>query len=637
MRANDQDLNYFAEPLIEAANAAGIGLVVTTARTGNPRTLYASDAVLRLLGRSREELLALPTLTLIAPAAREHMDEQVEDLGAGAPLPAQIDTVVVRPDGTTTPVELKVTEAWIDGARVAVSFVVDVTHRRAAEQALRSSEARFRMLIERAPEAVWIMEEQKISYVNAAALELFGYHDASELIGAAASEFVHPDDLAPLEERAGKMLVERQRLSPFEYRIRRRDGAFLTIDVSSMVIDLGGVPGVLSFGRDVTERRQIEAQLLQADRLAALGLLAGGMAHAINNPLSYVLLNLEHLERALPALAEDPSGLPGVLARLTEACDGAARVAKVVRNMRAFSRVRDRVLTPVDVREILAQTVSIVENEIKHRGSLIAHYEDVPPVMAGEGRLEQVFLNLLVHAAQSLPEDEAERGELRVSARLEPSGLVVVEISDNGPGTARHERPRSSGPPRVESEQQARDRLGLPIVSSVVSSMGGSLHVESRPGRGTTYRVELPAAARPDPTAATPPSSVRDAGEPMRRARILVLDDDPGVSQGLKLMLGDEHEVLSAPSVEAALPLLLAEPLRFDVVLCDLMMPVRSGLDLFEELGTKRPDAVARVVFMTGGAYTPEAEEFLSKVPNPRLDKPFDLSAVRQLLRAMMA
>jgi CheY-like chemotaxis protein len=273
----------------------------------------------------------------------------------------------------------------------------------------------------------------------------------------------------------------------------------------------------------------------------------------------------------------------------------------------------------------------MVGNEIRHRGRLVADYQPVPTVYASLARLEQVFLNLLVCAAQSLPEGEQD-GEVRVTLRPGGPAKVVVEVSDNGPGLDPLVVQRIYDPLGRDALAD-RTALGLSLCHSIVTSIGGSIQVESQPGRGTVFRVELPAETR---DAQAPPQRTRPESEPPSapppRARVMVVDDDRGVADGLRLMLEDEHDVVSVASGREALDRLLQEDV-YDVVFCDLMMPGLSGMDLYEALRSNAPGSERRLVFMTGGAFTPEAARFLTLVPNQRIEKPFDLESVRRLLR----
>jgi PAS domain S-box-containing protein len=542
------------------------------------------------------------------------------------------ETAMNRQDGQQVSLEVTASESQMDGRPVAVAFIADVSRDRAVLEKLRRAEERSRSLIEALPEPVWINKADAILYANAATLRLFGYERLEQVIHQSPLAFLHPDDAALLQRRARAVLELGESPPPADYRMIRADGSRMLVEVCSIAGDYEGEPAVYAFGRDVTEQRQVESQLLQADRLGVLGLLAGGMAHAINNPLTYVLLNVDHLLETLPDLGGNRELLGEAMARLREAHDGAERVAAVVRRMRAFSRSGERDAGPVELRELLESAVAMVGNEIRHRGRLVTDYQPVPTVYASLARLEQVFLNLLVCAAQSLPEGDPD-GEVRVVLRTGGPAQVVVEVSDNGPGLDPSVLQRIYDPLASRDALADRTALGLSLCHSIVTSIGGSIQVESQPGQGTVFRVELPAETR---DAETPPPRARPESEPppapLPRARVMVVDDDQGVADGLRLMLEDEHDVVSVASGREALDRLLCDDV-YDVVFCDLMMPGLSGMDLYEALRSNAPGSESRVVFMTGGAFTPEAARFLTLVPNQRIEKPFDLESVRRLLR----
>ena len=510
--------------------------------------------------------------------------------------------------------------------RLAVAFFIDVTRRKEAIAAIEESEARFRRVIEAAPEAVWILDDYRVLYVNPATVALFGYDDASELVDADPRRFLHPDDVPIIEQRRQATVLERRRLPPQEYRVRRRDGSIVVVEVSSIPIEYEGRHAVLSFARDVSERKRIELRLLQADRLAALGLLAGGMAHAINNPLTYVLLDLDHVARRLPALTTDPAEVEDVVARLREAYQGAERIAGVVRRMRAFSRVDERTRSAVDVRRVLDAAVEMVGHEIRHRGRLVTAYEEVPPVDVSEAHLEQVFLHLLVHAAQSLPEEE--RSEVRLEVKRSYDARVMVSLTVTGRAMDSATLARVFDPFYVRDDE--RSAVGLPFCRAVVTSLGGEIVAESDAHAGTTFRVLLPVGeVLPSaPVSARAPA----AAQAEARARVLVVDDDPGIGSALRIALEDVHSVTCSTSAIDARDRLLAGE-EFDVVFCDVMMPDLDGTKLYQAIAQARPEQAARFVFMSAGAARRDVARFLASSGRPRLDKPFDTTTVRRVVR----
>jgi CheY-like chemotaxis protein len=209
---------------------------------------------------------------------------------------------------------------------------------------------------------------------------------------------------------------------------------------------------------------------------------------------------------------------------------------------------------------------------------------------------------------------------------------VAVEITDNGAGIDPLLVDRVFDP-FFTTKRGVGVGLGLPICHSIITGLGGEIKVESQIGRGTAFRVVLPAeAALPSPQRRAPPAPKIEGS---RRLRVLVVDDELPLASMLSRVLSDEHDVEVTTHAKEALALLQSRP--FDVVLCDLLMPVMSGMDLYRELKLQRPGLAARVVFMTGGAFTPRAAEFLASVPNPCVEKPFDLNAVRRLVHQLGA
>jgi len=261
-------------------------------------------------------------------------------------------------------------------------------------------------------------------------------------------------------------------------------------------------------------------------------------------------------------------------------------------------------------------------------------YGDVPPVDANESRLGQVFLNLLVNAAQAIPDGRADENEITVTTRLDSIGRVVVDIADTGAGMSPDVMTRLFTPFFTTKPMGLGTGLGLSICHRLVSAIGGEITIESVLGKGTTFHVALPASSEME-SHSTPAAAAPSPMESHRRGRILVIDDDGGILNVVTRVLSADHECHTMRSGTEALDR-IRQGERFDVILCDLMMPVLTGMDLFAELSRIDQHQAARVVFLTGGAFTTKAREFLSQVTNPRLEKPFDLSALKNLVNSQM-
>jgi PAS domain S-box-containing protein len=618
-----------ADGILDAVAAAGVGLVVMDSDPDRAQALYVCEAASTILGRPCDQLRGVPLPALI-PSETALAGGAKDRDRAG---PKHFEAAIVRGDGACAAVGVAFNPVEHGGRRLAVNFISDVTQRHDAERALLRSEMQFRRLIETVPEAIWIFDGSGLCFANAAAARMFGVDDPEQALGADPRLFAHPEDVPVLEQRARAILTRRERLAPYEYRARRSDGSWMALEVSSIAIEYEGRPAVLSFAREVTERKQLEAQTLQADRLATLGMLAGGMAHAINNPLTYVLLNLDHLCTLLPKLELDPKSTPEALQRLDEVCEGAQRVAAVVRRMRAFARSDDVEQSGVSPREALDVAIEMVGNEIRHRGRLVTEYQDVPPVMAKQARLEQALLNLLLHAAQTLPEDAGGGAAVKLCLRTH-GDRVLVEVHRSGSAATDGAVAAEDPAVRGEASLDHVEEVGLQICRSIVSSLGGELSVARSEGGGASYRVVLPAVESKVEEIPSKPANTAPSIPPPRaaRARVLVVDDDPGVGSALRLMLEDESDVTFVGTGREALKYLLGED-SYDVVFCDLMMPEMNGIDIYQALRLNRPGYERRIVFMTGGAFTRDAERFLGQAPNPRLEKPFDLRTLRRIVR----
>ena len=387
--------------------------------------------------------------------------------------------------------------------------------------------------------------------------------------------------------------------------------------------------------RDVTERRQLHARLALADRMVSVGTLAAGVAHELNNPLAYVNANLAFVAERLPRLAQQPQagGAAGtkLLSQLEDAVrdarEGAERMRVIVRDLRTFSRAEEEKVGPVDLRPVLESCINMAWNEIKHRARLVRDLAPVRPVTGSEARLGQVFLNLLVNAAQSIPEGRAGENEISVRTRSLEGGRLAVEIRDTGCGIAPENLTRIFDPFYTTKPPGVGTGLGLAICHSIVAAHGGEIEVESVPGRGSTFRVVLPAAdeLREEPVRRADPAPPRPGG------RILVVDDEPLVGTVIQRSLLGHHQVEFAPGARAALERLDSGE-RFDVVLTDLLMPEMSGMDLYREILRRDPGLAERTVFLTGGAFTPGAAEFLAREPVECVEKPFELEAIRAVI-----
>jgi PAS domain S-box-containing protein len=619
-----------ADAILEATRAAEIGVVVAFIDEAVPRIVYMSDAAVKICGHPREDLLGKSSLVAVAPEEVPHIQARIQQRAGGDSKPFRYETVLVRKDGKRVPVEVSSCLIDFDGRRASVAFLVDITERKAAAESANRIESSFRRLIQAAPEAIVIIQRGRFVYVNDAFVNLAGYPDAASVLAAPLDQLIDPEDIPEQRAREAKLLAG-EAVGTFIYHGRRRDGSVLLIEAKAIAIEWEGVPSILGHGRDVTDRKRIEAQLVQADRLAALGTLAAGVAHEVNNPLAYLLLNLEWLERKLPEAARDPMILPQLGSMLREAREGAGRVGAIVHELRAFSRADDETRGPVDLRVVVASAVKMASHDVRHRANVITSFEDVSPVWGNEARLEQVILNLLMNAAQAMTDGGPETNEIRIEVRAGTKQDVVVSVADNGAGIAPESMRHIFDPFFTTKPVGVGTGLGLSICHSIVTSLHGQITVESQPGVGTTFRVSLPLEPSPSSSARAAQRLESAAPEATERARVLVIDDEAAIAAIMSGLLSAVHDVVTVSSGKDALEALRKEQ-GFDVIFCDLIMPGMTGMDLYERLREEHPGMETRMVFMTGGAFTTRAQDFLARVPNRQIEKPFTLTAIEKVV-----
>ncbi len=522
------------------------------------------------------------------------------------------------------------TYRWIlDGARLhrdadtaeIVGYVVDITERTRAEQALALSEASFRSVIERSPTMTFVHRNGTVLYANAAIAERLRI-PADEVIGLHALEYIHPDDRALIVQQI--MRTAGGDSASVEVRMLPREGAPIVVRCAGVRVEFGGAPAHVVFCTDVTAERELYARMAIADRLVSLGTLAAGVAHEINNPLAFVIGNIELLARELPAIVAGTSRLPmrEVEALLSDARDGAVRVGAIVRDLRALSRNDDGRTSSIDVVPVLQSCLKMMHAELRVRARIVESFApDLPPVTGNGSRLSQVFLNLLVNASHAIPEGAAEANVVRVAAHTD-GAFVHVEISDTGAGIPHVLLGRIFDPFFTTKPVGQGTGLGLAISHEIIRSLGGTIRVDSTVGAGTVFHIALPVARR---------SAAISSGLPVPvvKARVLLVDDELAVGRSIGALLAPDVEVVSVTRARDALERIRRGEM-FDAILCDLAMPELPGDELYRMLEQTAPALASRVVFMSGGAPGVRAPE-----GRPLLEKPFTEAALRAALTSV--
>lgn len=519
-----------------------------------------------------------------------------------------------------------------------ISQVLAVAHafreRERSEREARKQTAILQSVLESIGDGVCVVDGQGETILwNSAAHVITSMRDGPSQVHTNKAGLFEADTVTPITP--DRLPLERARrgeaVDGVELFVRHDgapDGVWLSASGRPWRDEEGVARGAVVVFRDVTQDKATHAQLMASDRLASVGMLAAGVAHELNNPLACVLANLDLAEQEIAerSTSGDFSASGELLEIIEDTRAASDRLRKIVGDLRVFSRHEDVAPTAVDLEKVLESTLRMAWNEIRHRAHVERDYRAALAADGSESRMGQVFLNLIVNAAQAIPEGNAQANTIQI-VTYAANDMVHVEISDTGTGIAPSALKHLFRPFFTTKPPGSGTGLGLAISHRIISELGGTIHVESQLGKGTTVRVSLPEARAKRATIR--PLRARPA--PSRRARVLVVDDEPLILKVVKRTLGREHDVLTTLAATDALARLRAGE-KFDVILCDIMMPQMTGMEFHAELCKLDPTIAERVIFLTGGAFTPATRAFLDQATNERVEKPFDASHLKALI-----
>jgi PAS domain S-box-containing protein len=456
------------------------------------RRVFVNEPFRRFFGLAPS--LDVSTLTdeqLMPPETVAHVSEQDQQAFRSG-QPSVSESVIPTPDGEPRHfLTYRFIARDSSGRRFLGCVSFDITERKAAEEALRRSEESFRALIEGSPEAIFVHRGGPLLYVNPSACAFLRLH-ANELVGRSLLDFVHPEDR---DAAAGQLDGMPGRGAPRvrEIRFLPPSGGVLTAEISSLRLVFAGQPAALVSARDLTERRQIQARLVVADRLASVGTLAAGVAHEINNPLAFVISNLSFLTEELHTLAgELPKGrLDELNEVLEETNEGVNRVRLIVQDLKTFSRGDEEQPSAVDLRRVIDSALALARGELRHRATVVKDVAEVPLVEGSEARFGQVILNLLINAAHAIPQGQPDKNEIRVVLRSE-NDHAIVEVKDTGSGMSPEVLGRIFDPFFTTKPVGVGTGLGLSICHGIITGFGGEITASSEQGKGSTFRISLP-------------------------------------------------------------------------------------------------------------------------------------------------
>ncbi|MGH7477294.1 MAG: PAS domain S-box protein, partial [Longimicrobiales bacterium] len=600
------------------------------------RVLRTNQAFCELFGYAQDELLGGKVNDFIVPAQlREQAESWTTRVHGGEAM--RQETVRRRKDGSEVHVSIVATPFDdADGRRRIYVVYRDVTERKQFEEALRTSERRFRSLIENAADGIVLLDGSgKVVYESPSTQRMTGYTE-EERVGRSAFEFLHPDDVARVQEEFVGLLSEPGTTRSVVFRYRHKNGEWR--DFAATARNLLADPAVRAVvinSRDVTDARKLEEQLHHAQKLEAVGQLAGGVAHDFNNLLTSVL-GLTHL---LLDSAELHAALRDDVVEIERAVE---RGVALTRQLLAFSRkqlLRPRV---VALNAVISEMMPFIGRLV---GEMIAVELELEPqlacVRADPGQLQQVIMNLAVNARDAMP--HGGRLRIRTSAvrldghvgadrsELEPGDYVALEVSDTGTGFNESVREHLFEPFFTTKEQGKGTGLGLATIYGIVKQSGGDVVAHSNPDEGATFRIYLPQVEGEPEAQPTEARAPRD-GRP--GARVLLVEDEPGVrALASRVLQRSGYCVLEAEDGGAALDLLEREPAAIDLVVTDVIMPGMSGRTLADHIADRRPGVP--VLFMSG--YTRDELGIHGVLDDtPFLAKPFAPAALVQKVAELL-
>lgn len=589
-----------------------------------------------VLGYSRAEL-AGRALTELLPerAARKLGPDVLATISARAAkaAPAPLRISMLRKASVPVESDLAMTVATTERGATILSFraihtePVDVEDR--ADGQLTAAEA-YKLAFEYAPLGIFLFDSRgTLTACNDALVTILG-STRQALLGLDITTLPNAQIVATLRRA---LAGERAQYDGEYTSVTAGRRSIVRADFAPVRGEDGVARGGVCIVEEVTERRKLQARLAQSDRLASVGTLAAGVAHEINNPLAYVLSNLEYARRRFGECApmiDDLDARERIGEALEHATDGAVRVQTIVRDLKTFSRGGDESRQNVYLERAIEAALTMAYPLIRGRAKILRDYQPTEPVWADEGRLAQVFLNLVINAAQAIADGAPARNEIRVRVYQTEDGRVCGEVSDTGEGIAPEHVPRVFEPFFTTRASGVGTGLGLSVCHGLVTAFGGEILVESQRQKGTTFRVLLPRSVAESPSRETPTERKKRPSRPRRR-RLLVVDDETLLARSIELQLEDDHDVEIVATGQAALDRLRREP-TFDLVLCDMMLPDISGMDVYEQARAIENGSHERFVFMTGGSFSPKVFKFLRENEVPCLEKPFTAEQLKEII-----
>jgi len=584
------------------------------------RVLAVNQAGADLLGWEIAELVGQPIAEQVTATERAHVAAQEDLVIAGAPQ--RYETRVLNHEtGEERDVAVSSGPFRVDEElRGTVATLRDITDAKRAQNTLSRSEARYRNLVESASDAIVTLDANgRFTTVNQAAEIISGYR-REELVGQWFAPMLSDDELPKALAHFQKALAGETGL--FETQFYRKDGEGRTISITYSTPQRD--EEVLCLIRDVTDQKMLQEQLIQSEKMSAIGQLVSGVAHELNNPLAGISAFAQLLlaEKRFP---------PDQRTAAETIYSEARRASRIVQNLLTFARQHKAEKGPTLMNQVLDDTLDLRGYELRVRGIDVRreYDEDLPETMGDAHQLQQVFLNLITNAEQAMERTEGRHHQVTVRTRR-AGDVIRIEIEDTGGGIPPNLLERIFNPFFTTKPTGHGTGLGLSISLGIVREHEGRIWAENAAQGGARFVVELPVTA-PRASGEFPAAlAVHPVGDSLH---ILVVDDEASVRVALQRYLaGRGHDVETTASGQDALALLRTGD--YDAIIVDMRMPDLSGEQLFEQLRAADPEHAERVIFTTGDLVNEQMRRFLDGAARPCVAKPFEFSSFDQVLPA---
>ena len=636
-RQAEQALKLSEQNFRNSMDSSPVGIRISDI---DEKNLYANQALLDIFGyKNVDEIAKNPPQNFYAPQAYADWVMRHQRLLRGELMPKQIEINITRKDGAVRNLQVSLREIFWDGKQRFQTLYNDITELKQAEKAQHETEEKYRMIVENTRDMIFTIDlRREYVYVSPSFHTMLGYKQ-DELIGKPFISLVHPEDVPIIEKEVQLSNMPGYKNSgEAEYRIRNAAGEWRWIvSRGTRLADIDGkFLYFIGIARDITEQKQAEQEKRRleeraqiASRLAAVGEMAAGIAHEINNPLTGVL--------GFAELIMEKENIPDdIKENLVMIADGSQRVANIVKRLLTFARQSKPVKTLANLNELIENTIKLREYVLKTNSINVVTIFDpeLPWSVVDPGQLQQVFLNLIVNAEQAMKKAHG-KGTLTITTE-KLDNMLHISFQDDGPGIAKENMTHMFEPFFTTKAPGEGTGLGLSLSRSIVLEHDGKMSVESEVGKGATFVVELPMIEALPGEEETPAPASRIKPVVAHNARILVVDDEPTIRDLLeKVLTKMGFRVDLTADAGIALDKIHAGEI-YDLIITDIRMPGMSGIELYSRIMEKAPEMKDRIVFITGDVMGVDIKTFLIQNKLPYLAKPFDIDLLKEKIGAMI-